>query len=673
MTRLVLRFVSMRKAQAAVVSAGLWSLAATARAEIAVPTFAAVFSDHAVVQRDKPLNLWGTARPNAVLRVSVGAQTQSATAGADGRWQTQFPAVSVGAPFMLKVEDAAGQGQALSDIVAGDVWLCSGQSNMELRLREAQSQGTVLDAGPNPNIRFLTVDHAVAPSPGADMAAQHWHVVSGDTARDGSAACYFMAESLQKSQGVPIGFIASTWGGSWIQSWLAPEDLKAEPAYASDVDILSLYARDAGAGRSAWDKRMAAWWVTADPTASREAWQSPNYNDTAWKTVAGDRSWENTPRPDFKGAEQINGLYWYRATITLIQAQADAVNRLDLGLSHGTDTTWINGIKLGETEGYGVPRGYAVTKGVFKAGVNLIAMRVRDNGGGGGPYMDPAIYGLGLSGGQRVPLPVTWRYRLSHDFDLARSIPQPPWTDRTGLGTLYNAMIAPLAPYGLKGIAWYQGESNIYDPTEYGRLLTRMRSSWRQAIQQPGLPFLIVQLPQFGAPDTQAGDALWAQMRDVQRRVADADPHSAYAVTLDIGDRHDIHPGEKRLVGQRLARAAQVVAYGQKITASGPRPLTAERSGDDAVVRFGDTDGGLVAYSFSQAIGFQVCDAVWHCRYVGGTVSGDTVVLKQAWQSDARAVRYAWASAPVTNLFSAADLPAPTFQLPIDDRSAVGK
>jgi sialate O-acetylesterase len=246
----------------------------------------------------------------------------------------------------------------------------------------------------------------------------------------------------------------------------------------------------------------------------------------------------------------------------------------------------------------------------------------------------------------------------------AAGLAAAPWEAMSGLSVLYNGMISPLAPYRLKGVAWYQGESNWRTPAQYESLLTALIADWRETFAEPDLPFLVVQLPAYGAPASAPAKPAWPELREAERRTVLATPGTALAVTIDVGDRFDIHPAEKAVVGQRLALAARRAAYGETASAS-PAPIGVERRGGDLVVTFSDTGKGLVTYSSPQAIGFEACDAQRTCRFVQAVPDGDKVVLKDANAPNVRFVRYAWADAPFVNLFNSADLPATPFELTV--------
>jgi sialate O-acetylesterase len=300
---------------------------------------------------------------------------------------------------------------------------------------------------------------------------------------------------------------------------------------------------------------------------------------------------------------------------------------------------------------------------VFRPGRNVIVMRVLSGGQGGGLSGQPEMRNIGLKDGQAIPLPAAWKVQRGSAVK-GLTLPSAPWDVPTSLTTLYNGMIAPLVGYRFKLAAWYQGEANAGAADEYRALLPMLMRDWRQRFGQPALPFVVVQLTSFGSTAKMPGDSAWAELRVAQADAVAHDAHAGLAVTMDVGDRFDIHPTQKTLVGERLARMARAVAYGEKTTQGSPTAVAARRAGNDIVIAYKDTSGGLVTYSSDRAIGFEVC-AGKTCRYTDARVQGDTVVLPGAATPDVTRVRYAWADAPFVNLFGGDDLPAAPFQLDV--------
>jgi sialate O-acetylesterase len=622
---------------------------------------ARLFSDHAVLQRDQPIAVWGTAGAGRKLTVTLAGHIVNGSANAHGKWRIELPPQPAGGPYALTVT-SDGQTVSRADILVGDVYLCSGQSNMEFAVRASTNAiGATYGAG-NDRMRYLNIQKNNAATPQDELKGLvEWTPLTPETVGDASAVCYYMARSLQASYKIPVGFINASWGGTTIQSWIGAESLRTFGDYKAGVAAVAQYGADAAAAMRAEDARNEAWWRAHDPAAAAQrAWAAPDFDDTAWQTVTPAGSWKDSGLAGFK---DFDGVAWYRTTVTLTEAQAKAANVLHLGPVDTYDTTWVNGVRVGGTSTSWIGRDYSVPAGVFRPGRNLIAMRVLNAGQGGGPSGQPASRNIGTADGQSIPLPGAWKVQRGSALT-GLSVPPAPWDVPTSLTTLYNGMIAPLAGYKFKLAAWYQGESNTGAAQEYRTLLPMLMRDWRQRFDQPALPFLVAQLTSFGSTAKTPGQSGWAELRDAQAESVAHDAHAGLAVTLDVGDRFDIHPTQKTIVGERLARAARAVAYGEKTAPGSPYPLSARRSGNDIVIAFRDTGGGLATYSSDRAIGFEVC-AGTACRYADARVAGDTVVLPGAGTAGVTRVRYAWADAPFVNLFSGDDQPVSTFQLDI--------
>ena len=625
------------------------------------PLLADVFQDHAVLQRDRPIAVWGRAEPNADLTVTLAGATVDARADADGRWRAVLPALSAGGPHEMRVTQA-GRAQVLGDLLIGDVWLCSGQSNMEFGVRSATNADTELAAAADADLRLLLVGRASLPAPAERMApGSVWRVAGPESARDFSAACFLMGKHLRRSQDVPIGLIAASWGGSVIEDWLSEPALRRIGGHDGPLDTLAVYARSPEEGRRVWAETSDRWWRDNDPgSAGPTPWASPDYDDAGWSTAEPEGFWEGSS-PELA---MFDGVIWHRKTVTLTAAQAAGEATLVLGPVDDLDTTWVNGRKVGGGEGWNRPRSYTVPAGVLREGRNLIAVGVLDTGGGGGLWGPAADKTLTLADGSVVSLADAWRRRVSAPLAGLRNLPRTPWIGGSGVTTLSNGMIAPLDGYGLTGVAWYQGESNVGDPEGYRRLLTGMIADWRERFGDADLPFLAVQLANFGPTAATPTDSSWAALREVQREVVEADANAGLAVAIDIGDRYDIHPTNKQEVGRRLALAARAVAYGEADVPASPSPRAAGRAGNAVVVGFDRVGEGLIAYGASRPIGFELCGPEG-CRFVDARVEGDTVVLDAAGVPAATTVRFCWADSPVCNLYGDAGLPAVPFEIPI--------
>jgi sialate O-acetylesterase len=629
-------------------------LATPVLAQPAAPAFARIFSDHAVLQRGEALTVWGTAAPGLDVTVSLGGKSAAARADAQGHWRVGMPAMSAGGPYTLSVS-GAGAVTTVEDIMIGDVYLCGGQSNMEFPAR--LSTGAWPEFPGNPELRFVNIPHTSAAAVQPDLPQPvAWNVVTPQTVGEASAACYYMARKLQQAQKVTVGFIRSTWGATTIQGWIGAAALKTLPAYAERVAELEVMASDPPTAMADEARRHERWWDAHDPQAkAQRAWSLPGFDDTAWPSLAPKGSWKDA---GIAALADFDGAAWFRTSVTLNEAQARAANAVQLGPIDTCDSTWVNGVRVGGGSIGWVARDYPVPAGVFKPGRNVIAVHVL---GGGGLTGAPEQRGIKTGDGQFIALSAPWKYQLGMRAR-GLSIPGAPWDVPASLSTLHNAMIAPLAGYKFKLVAWYQGESNTDAPGEYETLLPLLIADWRKTFGQPALPFLVVQLASFGSVATKPGPSNWAQLREAQAKTVRNDPHVALAVTIDVGDRTDLHPAQKAVVGERLARAARALAYGEAIAPGGPEAAGVTRAGDDLVVTFKNTGGGLRTYSAGHAIGFEAC-AGTACQYVLAVAHGDTVTLKGANQPGTTHVRYAWADAPYVNLYGSEDLPAAPFDI----------
>lgn len=644
-------------------------LATPALAE--APRFAPIFGDHAVLQRDKPIALWGTAKPGESVTVEFMLRDKSlnfegvfikTTADATGRWKAALPAQTAGGPYALTAT-VGSESTTLNDILIGDVFLCSGQSNMEFTTKYATNAYNEINTSTNPNIRFVTINRDARPgAPLTDLpAAPAWLSVSPLTTGEASAVCYYMSKALHAETGAPVGMIHSSWGGSKIEPWISAEGLAALKSFDSGLSVLKLYGSDRPAAEAKWQTVLRDWWKDAEPDAPQKAqWSTPAFNDADWGTIDTSGVWENTGLADLKG---FDGVVWYRTEVTLTVAQAKSATTIALGPVDDADTTWVNGKMVGATEGWDTPRTYAIPKNTLKAGRNVIVLRALDTGGGGGLWGDPTKRGLILADGSTVPLTAAWKYKISAPISALKGAPTTPWAPTSGLSTLYNGMIAPIAPYTLKGVAWYQGESNVGDPAQYARLLPALFADWRKAFQQSDLPFVVVQLADYGPTSSAPAPSGWAELRETQRRAVNADPKTALVVAIDIGDPVDIHPTQKKVVGDRAALGMLKAAYGQTVHLS-PEPQWATRDGANLTVGFNSL-GGLKTLSAATAIGFETCNAQKVCAYAEARVDGDTVILTNANHPEVRYIRYAWADSPATNLFNKDNLPVTPFEIEV--------
>jgi sialate O-acetylesterase len=635
-------------------------LASTGAAQTPPPLLAPVFQDHAVLQRGKPLPVFGKAAAGETVTVRLGGHSQSAVAGFDGRWSVTLPALAPGAPLVLEAT-SAGRSQTVDDLLVGDVWLCSGQSNMEMPTSRVINGAAEAVASANDQIRLLQIPRAGAATPrDAFGEPTTWTLAGPASVAEFSAACYFFGRELQRTSKVPIGLIHPSWGGTAIQAWMSRTALSKFDAYREPLRILAGHAADPARAEVDWRRAQEAWWTAHLPAPVGKPWSAPDLDDSGWATIRPTTQWEGLGIPELAA---FDGTVWMRTTVEVTAAQAAAGGELAYGPVDDIDATFVNGVLVGGTEGWDVPRRYAVPPGLLKPGRNVVAVRVFDGGAGGGPWGPAEKRGITFKDGGFAQLDPEWRWRIAAPLSATGSPPYAPWIANSGLSTLYNGMVAPLGPYALKGFTWYQGEANVHEADAYARLLPAMIAEWRTRFGAPDAPFLVVQLADFGPYAAKPVNSQWAALRDAQRRVVEADAHAGLAVAIDLGDRFDIHPTNKQEVARRLALHARRLD-GETVEAFSPSPASATRAPGAVRVAFAHAEGGLVIYGGNRPVGFELCDAA-ACRFVDALADGEGVTIVVPEGMSPTRVRYAWADSPIVNLYNRAGLPATPFEIPL--------
>lgn len=614
-----------------------------------------LFSDHAVVQRDRPLPVFGTAKPGEPVTVAFAGRTATATAGVDGAWRVDLPATPAGGPYDLTVKTPTAV-QTVRDVLAGDVWLCSGQSNMEMKVEAANDAWNQINNGAaNDTIRMVTIEKADARAPKASFAKPPvWKPTAKENVGQFSAVCFYFARELQKTRKVPLGLVHASWGGSGIEAWLTPRALRKVGGYDEAIEILNLSLKDPVAANRRWGETIKGWWSAKNPGAAASA---PWTGAGAWTPAPKDLGvWERWGVP---ALAEFNGVVWFKTQVTLTPAQAKQAATLNVGAVDEMDTTYLNGVGVGATSGAWLDRSYPLAAGALKAGQNTIVVSAYDTYANGGLYGDPAKRALVLADGTRLPLEA-WAYRV--EPRVGADQPRAPWDTLAGVSTLYNGMLAPMGSYAFAGFAWNQGETNVGRDKVYAPLLAALMAERREG-QASDMPVLVTQLANYGAWATEPGPSATAALREAQRRAVVADPHAGLAVTIDIGDPYDIHPGNKQEVGRRMALAARRIA-GEPVT-TGPAPVSAKRVGDTVVVDFEQVGGKLVSRGSDRVIGFELCDLADVCRWTDARIDGATAVLAVPAGVAAQKVRFAWADSPTFNLFDSANLPAAPFEMEV--------
>lgn len=605
----------------------------------------AVWSDHAVIQRDRPVVVEGRALPGAVVAGTLGDETAQAKAGADGAFALTFRARKASAEATDLKVTSGSESVSVSDLLVGDVWLCSGQSNMEFQLSRALNGGMEVAMSADPALRLLQVPKAMSYLPEREFGKDtRWAVSGPETSGGFSAVCWFMARELRRARGVPIGAVHASWGGSKVTPWLDPA-AGTEIGGAQEMALLALFAKDRLAAVTQFAPRWTAWY--AGETAGAKPWLKPD--ELPWQPVPaikGWLGWDKTPL-----AAKPTGTVWMRRQVTLSAAQAKAGVTLALGVLDDMDMTFVNGQAVGNTFGWDEERAYAVPPRFLKAGVNEIMVAVTNTYGNGGFASAADRLFLTQASGEKMPLGEGWRYAIAPTRTYP---PRAPWDANAGIGLMHNRMIAPLGHFAMDGAAWYQGESDV-DTADYARRMKALIAGWRARFGQD-LKVGIVQLANYGPASDKPVESGWAQTRDVQRQIVVDDPKAFLATAIDLGERTDIHPANKLLVAQRLAMGAQGKAL--------PMPIAAKAEANAVRVTFSGVEGGLHAWSSDAAISFELCDAAGACRFAPGRVDGDAVVLATDGKPAAK-VRYGWADSPVVNLFDGRSQAVPGFEMAV--------
>jgi sialate O-acetylesterase len=626
------------------------------------PLLADVFQDRAVLQRERPIRVFGVSAAGDAITVTLGAASSTTKADAEGRWTATLPAMPAGGPYTLAAKSVTGREQRAEDVLVGDVWLCSGQSNMDMAVRGTRGGMFEARAATGAPIRLLQVPHESSAVPLARFKSPvAWKVADPETIAAFSGTCYYFARELQKTVKTPMGLVNASWGGANIQTWITAGGLKTIGGFDDQISLLAQYANDPVAATARLGESWQAWWRSkVNGAAGHEPWQPGAPGD--WKPVpAALGNWKKWGIPALAAHD---GMVWYRRTITLTKAQAAGSVTLALGGIDEVDETWVNGRPIANTFGWGTPRTYPVPPGLLHEGENTVVVNVLstwDMGGLLGPLDAMKVTG---GDGSVVPIGDGWQF-----LQVATEIgtpPRAPWESVGGVMSIGNAMVAPLGAFGLRGVAWYQGESNAAVENDYERLLAGLMAGWRQQFATPDLPFLVVQLPNFGAFVTGPVASDWASLREAQRRAVANDPHAGLAVTIDVGQANELHPPDKQSVGARLARVARKVVYGEAIAPSGPRPVSATRAGGTVTIEFTDVEQGLVVYSGARPNAFELCGPTQAtCRFADARLEGTRVIVEGPDAASATRVRHCWGDAPICTLYDRTGLPAGPFEIDV--------
>lgn len=627
------------------VAATLTVVALTARADVKPNS---LFADNAVLQRDHEIPVWGTARDGEQVTVEFAGQ-QVSTVASDGRWLVRLQPLAADAkPQTMTIR--GDNTITLKNIVIGDVWVASGQSNMERQLGLRGGQKPIenweaeVAAADHPLIREYYVPEHLAYAPTAD-AGGRWRVCSPQTVADFSAVGYFFARDLHAAEKIPIGVLFTAWGGTVAEAWTSADALQTMPDFQKDMQQFQQAVGDPKSFQAKYAERLARWYAENDAAASD--WSSNDFAAADWKTMRLPTTWEDA------GVPGHDGVVWFRREVQLPAEWDNKAAELRLGAIDDNDTTWVNGEKVGATEGWDIPRDYRIPAGVFHEGRNVIAIRALDTGGPGGFTGKATDMTLEDSGGSQVALSGEWNYHKGVSIADASPLPRSLSNNPNVPTVLYNAMLAPLQQFPIKGVIWYQGESNNGRARQYQTLFPLMISDWRGAWSCGDFPFLFVQIAPYRD--------MSPEIREAQLLTLEKSPNTAMAVIVDVGDANDIHPARKGPVGARLALAARALAYGEPLEYSGPLFDGVQFKDGEAVVSFTHVGDGLVSQG-GELKGFTIAGADKKFVPAQAEIIGDTVVVSSEKVPAPTAVRYGWSNVPDVNLFNKEGLPASPFR-----------
>ena len=603
-----------------------------------------ILSDHMVLQRERDLRIWGWGTPGETVKVSFNDQSAQAKAGRNGVWSVMLKPMKHGGPYQMTITAKSGN-ITLRNVLIGDVWLGSGQSNMEWTLNNTNDAATEIAAANYPKIRFFTVEKDMGFQPKDDLKSGEWLECNSTNAANFSAVAYYFGKTLNKELDIPIGLINSSWGGTKVEPWISWDLMSKEPEFKNaDLAKMEAEAKDNDVKQKKYMEAMRK------DRGLAEKWFLPETENSDWRKISLPQDWNNTE------LGHADGIVWFRRDFA-IEGDADSA-RLSLGPIDDIDYTYINGVQVGHETNYSKDRHYTVEKGILRKGKNTIIVKVVDLQGGGGLYGKAEQLFIRV-GKNKISLDGEWAYKssvLTTDFGLASVGPN------SFASQLYNAMIAPIIDYKIRGVIWYQGESNTSAASYYTKLFPMLINNWRQKWGYE-FPFYWVQLANFLAPSAVPGESQWAELREAQRMTLSL-PQTGQAVIIDIGDADDIHPRNKKDVGYRLALNALAKDYKKDVEYSGPVYKSMEKREDKLVLTF-DHAKGLQAYrnKYGYVQGFAIAGNDGKFHWARAFVEDGKVVVFSPLVKDPVAVRYAWSDNPGdANLYNGARLPASPFK-----------
>ena len=626
---------------------------ACGRMEASGLQLASVFSDHAVLQRGMPVKVWGTAKAGEAVTVAICGNEYGTVADTQGKWEVVLPSHEAGGPYEIRVS-SDGETRVVRDVLFGEVWLCSGQSNMEFKVKEARDAAKEMRMADYPMIRAVNVPHVLDGTP-QDGVEAAWEICSPATVGNFTAVGYFYALNLYKALNVPVGIINASWGSTGVRTWMSLEAFDRLPArMKSDYNPLALNDFARFRQENAGNKRRFEQ-ALANDRGMAERWYEPDTDIAGWEEMSVPGAWVSTALGNSLGN------VWYCRKVQLPESAAGRPGVLSLGIIDDGDIAWVNGVKVGEGRGAGKRRIYPVDEGVLRSGENTVTVQVNNSSYTGGFISVPDDYYLETGGDKvRYPLSGKWKCRasaVSMDFGYNEILPN------IAPSLLFNAMIHPFVGFAIRGAVWYQGEHDTKRAYDYRTMFPALIEDWR-AQWGHDFPFFWVSLANMNPEDPSPKDSQWAELREAQTMALSL-PNTGQAVIYDIGDALNIHPLNKQDVGRRLALLARNKVYGEKdLVCEGPVYDSFRIDGDKIVVRFAKVGEGLSVKNnkYGYVTGFSIAGKDRKFEWAKACIQGDEVVVRSGKVKEPVAVRYAWADNPGANLCNREGLMAVPFR-----------
>ena len=611
-----------------------------------------LFSNHMVLQRNKTIPIWGKAESAGKIIIKIKDTIVQTRVDSSGHWKAELPPMKAGGPYSLTV--TSNNILSLTDIYVGDVWLCSGQSNMQWPLSHALNAVKEVAQASYPLIRLLTIEQSLASRGQSDFLSKGWKICSPETASTFSAVAYFFGREIYNSQNIPIGLIQSSWRGTAIQSWMSGSSLKKFPEYYDQIQRLEsqdIQYKNIEEINKRWQAELPGKDIGSNTPSP---WFTPTFNDTDWRQIELPAHWERSGETPLLG---YDGVVWFKRNFTLPFFWRTRDTVLSLGPIDDADSTWINGHLVGSGNVWDEPRNYIIPKSVLRRGKNQLTVQVLDTASLGGIWAsNPEELKLTNKRGKSIPLAGNWKYKIGIPADQ-----MPPHADINTPSMIYNAMIQPLVPYSIQGIIWYQGEANTWEASRYRTLFPAMIEDWRKQWKQNDLPFYFVQLANYQQPHPVPRENNWAELREHQLTALSI-PYSGMAVAIDIGNANTIHPPNKQDVGKRLALIARNNVYNETIPYSGPIYSSMQIEMNQIRLFFDHAESGLKTQNGDLLEGFAIAGNDHKFLWANAEIEDKTVVVSHPLIKHPQAVRYAWDSNPACNLYNNDNLPASPFR-----------